>query len=301
MARAFVLPLLLINAASAVVPPPSARPAPCRGLAGAPALRHGWGAAFLSPPPSQLMRRPIGVLDRVEGIGQGATKGRPLVGGRSGGAVRWIGGRRGFGSDVVGRGDRVAQRMLTAQDFQDIATDMPYILEAIQAVFAEAMEHKEETAAAYVKFQLQRTLSFETVAIAPYFLYLLFRQHTQAQEEEKGTAGDDAKEENWFSKRLPGVETRISRDWGENAAMAVFMGSIWSTFGLYFLDIWAARRIVAQPRSTPAWPSLLALLLLGIPFSTLTEKICEAFEPSLPAPLEPLDAGGALEGGAHTT
>lgn len=122
MARAFVLPLLLINAASAVVPPPSARPAPCRGLAGAPALRHGWGAAFLSPPPSQLMRRPIGVLDRVEGIGQGATKGRPLVGGRSGGAVRWIGGRRGFGSDVVGRGDRVAQRMLTAQDFQVSST-----------------------------------------------------------------------------------------------------------------------------------------------------------------------------------
>jgi len=55
----------------------------------------------------------------VEGMGQG---GRAMVGKRSGEAVRWIGGRWGVGSGAAGRGDRVAQRMFTSQDFQVSST-----------------------------------------------------------------------------------------------------------------------------------------------------------------------------------
>ena len=47
----------------------------------------------------------------------------------------------------------------------------------------------------------------------------------------------------WLVRRLAAPkDTRVARDWGENAVMAAFMGSIWSTFGLYFLDVWVRPR-----------------------------------------------------------
>jgi len=121
MASRSVLPLLLIHAVAAVVPPSRARPEPSRGLAGAPTLRQGWGAAFLSPP-THMLKTPIGAMRGVEGMGRGAKKGRAMEGKRSGEAVRWIGGRQGFGSEAAGRGDRVAQRMFSSQDFQVSST-----------------------------------------------------------------------------------------------------------------------------------------------------------------------------------
>jgi len=149
MAKSLALQLLMVSTVSAVVPSTVAESSTSGSWS---ARSVGAGAAFLSPPHLTLRTTRGGVGGIIGSPQQRELRALvqqwPTVG-----VARW---------EEAGREAKRARfhgavvRRISAQDFQDLAMDVPYLFEALQQVLANALEHKEETARAIWKFHMQR-------------------------------------------------------------------------------------------------------------------------------------------------
>jgi hypothetical protein len=127
------------------------------------------------------------------------------------------------------------------------------ILEAFSNWVVAQLSDPEQAWRTFTSLESRRLTSFESAFLSP--LYLLMAAYPAA-----------------------GITRSASRSWAVLMLIAALFGSVASTFGFYFFDLFMARCILfdSARRGLPSWHSVLLCAVFGAPAGWLSSKLTAA-------------------------